>query len=311
MFAVMGITGQVGGATARALLAAGKQVRAIVRNPEKAAAWKDRGAEIAVADFDASAALADAFRGTEGVFAMLAPNFAPSPDFREARKAIASLRLALEAARPPKAVYLSSIGAEKPHSLGLITSTGMLEAEIAPLGIPSTFLRAAWFMENFAGDVQSARYSGEIDSYLQPEDKPFAMVATEDIGTVAAETLLESMDRQPRHRGLRPARLHTPRCRRSLRHRAREPHHPQDHPARRLGRPVRRAGHTRRPHRSSRHHDRELQLRLDPLRRSRRRVLSRRHRARIGHPQTRHPRLATSKPALARRRSKDLERTMA
>ena len=192
MFAVMGITGQVGGATARALLAAGKQVRAIVRNPEKAAAWKDRGAEIAVADFASSAALADAFRGTEGVFAMLGSNFAPSPDFREASAAITSLRLALEAARPPKAVYLSSIGSEKPHGLGLITSTNMLETAVAPLGIPSAFLRAAWFMENFAGDVQAARYTGEIESYLQPADKSFSMIATEDIGVVAARTLAEN-----------------------------------------------------------------------------------------------------------------------
>ena len=192
MYAVMGITGQVGGAVAASLLAQGKQVRAIVRDTEKAAAWQARGVELAVADYDSSAALADAFRGTEAVFAMLAPNFAPSPDFREARKSVAALRLAIEAAHPAKAVYLSSIGAQQTHGLGLITSLTMLESEVGQLGIPSAFLRAGWFMENYAGDVQSARYSGEIDSYLQPEDKPFSMVATEDIGTVAARMLLES-----------------------------------------------------------------------------------------------------------------------
>ena len=40
MYAVMGITGNVGGAVARALLAKGEQVRGIVRNPEKAAEWQ-------------------------------------------------------------------------------------------------------------------------------------------------------------------------------------------------------------------------------------------------------------------------------
>ncbi len=41
MYLVMGITGKVGGATARHLLKQGKQVRALVRNREKAAKWAE------------------------------------------------------------------------------------------------------------------------------------------------------------------------------------------------------------------------------------------------------------------------------
>jgi uncharacterized protein YbjT (DUF2867 family) len=67
MYAIMGITGQVGSAVAENLLAQGKKGRAIVRNPEKAASWKDRGAEIAVADYDDPNAPASAFEGTDGV----------------------------------------------------------------------------------------------------------------------------------------------------------------------------------------------------------------------------------------------------
>jgi len=51
MYAVMGLTGQVGSAVANHLLAQGKQVRGIVRSPEKAAAWSARGVELAVADY--------------------------------------------------------------------------------------------------------------------------------------------------------------------------------------------------------------------------------------------------------------------
>ena len=46
MFLVMGVTGKVGGATARHLLAHGKRVRALVRSREKAADW--------IADFSGS-----------------------------------------------------------------------------------------------------------------------------------------------------------------------------------------------------------------------------------------------------------------
>ena len=52
MYAITGISGRVGGAIAENLLAHGEQIRAIVRNAEKAARWRDRGAEIAVADVD-------------------------------------------------------------------------------------------------------------------------------------------------------------------------------------------------------------------------------------------------------------------
>ena len=43
MFLVMGITGNVGGATARHVLAQGKTVRALVRDRAKAASWADQG----------------------------------------------------------------------------------------------------------------------------------------------------------------------------------------------------------------------------------------------------------------------------
>ena len=57
--------------------------------------------------------------------------------------------------------------------------------------MPVTFLRPAWFMENSSWDVAPARENGVIPSFLQPLDKPVPMVATADIGRVAAELLQE------------------------------------------------------------------------------------------------------------------------
>lgn len=192
MYAVMGITGQVGSAVADTLLASGKQVRAIVRNPEKASAWSARGVELAVADYDDSSALESAFRNAEGVFVMIPPNFAPSPDRSEIRATIASIRAALDKARPAKLVYLSSIGAQQTHGIGLITALHMLEEQFGSLPIPSAFLRAGWFMENSLWDVAAAREQGKLFSYLQPLDHPFPLVATKDIGRIGAETLLQN-----------------------------------------------------------------------------------------------------------------------
>jgi uncharacterized protein YbjT (DUF2867 family) len=191
MFAITGITGKVGGVVARLLLASGHDVRAVVRDEGKGAAWAKQGCEVAIADVNDVDALQQAFSGTEGVFILLPPNFDPSPGFPESRKAIATLRAALAAAKPAKVVVLSTIGAQATQS-NLLSQLGIMEQELGTLPMPVAFLRAAWFMENAAWDVTPARESGVVPSFLQPLDKPVPMVATADIGQVAKELLLDS-----------------------------------------------------------------------------------------------------------------------
>jgi uncharacterized protein YbjT (DUF2867 family) len=189
MYAIMGITGRVGGAIAENLLAQGEKIRAIVRNPEKATRWKDSGAEIAIADVDDPDALASAFEGTDGVFLMVPPNFAPAPGLPEVRKTLASYHAALAKALPKKAVYLSSIGAEQTSALGLITGSHLLEQTLGDLPIAHAFLRPGWFMENHAWDVTTAQSEGRIFSNLYPLDRKFPLVATADIGKAGADVL--------------------------------------------------------------------------------------------------------------------------
>lgn len=191
MFAITGITGQVGGAVARALIDNGQRVRAVVRDAEKGAAWARKGCEVAVADLDDAAALKRAFTGVEGVFFLLPPVFDPSPDFGEARRVIAAVREALDAVRPAKVVSLSTIGAQALQP-NLLQQHQLQEKSLGTLPLPITFLRAAWFMENAAWDVASAHTTGVIPSFLYPLDKPVPMVATEDIGRVAAELLQQT-----------------------------------------------------------------------------------------------------------------------
>src|SRR5260370_30218204 len=90
MFLVMGITGTVGGATAKHLLAHGKEVRALVRNREKAANWANQGVELVDGDWNDSAAIEQALKGVEGAFVMLPSVWAPSPDYKEAESVMAN-----------------------------------------------------------------------------------------------------------------------------------------------------------------------------------------------------------------------------
>ena len=188
MYAITGITGKVGGALARTLLAAGQSVRAVVRNAGKGRSWAEKGCEVALAEMEDAATLAAAFKEVDGVFVLPPSEFDPAPGFPEARAVINAVKTALGATRPRKVVCLSTIGAQatKPN---LLTQRTLMEQELRGLTIPVTFLRPAWFMENFAWDVASARDSGVIASFLQPVNKPVPMIATADVGRVAAELI--------------------------------------------------------------------------------------------------------------------------
>src|SRR5579871_2183108 len=104
MFLVLGITGRVGGATARHLLAQGRKVRALVRNREKAMTWADQGVELVDGDWNDATTVERALEGVDGAFVMLPAVWAPSPDFREAKSVIANYVDALTRAAPPRVV---------------------------------------------------------------------------------------------------------------------------------------------------------------------------------------------------------------
>jgi len=191
MYAITGITGKVGGAAATALLDAGRDVRAVLRDPGKAAAWKARGAEVAFANFQSAAALTEAFKGAEGVFILLPPIFDPDPHFSEARAMIANVRAALDAAKPGKVVCLSTIGADA-EPVNLLSQLGLLEMALGSLPMPAAFLRAGWFIDNAAWDVEPAKLTGVIPSFLQPLDRAVPMVSTADVGRTAARLLRET-----------------------------------------------------------------------------------------------------------------------
>ena len=189
MFAVTGITGKVGAAVARSLLSADQPVRAVVRDRVKGAPWAQLGCDIAVADVSDTEALTAAFEGTAGVFVLLPPVFDPAPGFPEAIGFINALHAALVRAKPEKVVALSTVGADAPQP-NLLNVLRRMEEVLGTLPTPVTFLRAAWFMENAAWDIDSAK-SGLIRSYLQPLDRAVPMISTDDVGATAAVLLQE------------------------------------------------------------------------------------------------------------------------
>ena len=122
---------------------------------------------------------------------MVPSSFDPMPGFPEAKKTAATLKAALEAARPGRVVYLSTIGAQA-EKTNLLSQHTIIEEALRELAIPITFLRPGWFMENASWDVASAKEKGVISSFLQPLNKLVPMVSTVDIGRVAAGLIQET-----------------------------------------------------------------------------------------------------------------------
>ena len=190
MHAITGITGKVGGAVARALLSARQRVRAVVRAADKGGFWSARGCDVAIAEMEDAEALTRAFTDVTGVFVLPPSNFDPEPGFPEAKAVISAVRQALDATRPARVVCLSTIGAQAAQS-NLLSQRTLMEEALSTLPLRVTFLRPAWFIENLSWDIAQARDQGVISCFLQPLDKAMPMVATADVGRVAAELLLQ------------------------------------------------------------------------------------------------------------------------
>jgi uncharacterized protein YbjT (DUF2867 family) len=189
MIVVMGATGNTGGVVAARLLENGRRVRAIGRSAETLGALKAKGADTAVGDASDAAFLTSAFNGADAVYALVPPDLR-AVDAREHQLRIGrSIAEALRRARVGNVVFLSSIGAEQPEGTGPIAGLHRVEKTIEELGIDALFLRAGYFMDNAYGSLPLIRSQG-MNGGLIRGSVPIAMVATPDIGRVAADALL-------------------------------------------------------------------------------------------------------------------------
>lgn len=190
MFVVAGVTGNTGLVVANALLDAGKKVRALVRDPRKAEALKARGAEIVSADLDDVQALTRALEGAEGAY-LLSPPDASSTSFLAARRRLLDgIAQAVVAAKVPHTVFLSSIGAHHEHGTGIIESVHYAEKVLSATGLPVTFVRAGYFIENWASVLPVVKKDGVLPSFLA-DQLAVPQVSTRDIGLTAAQALLD------------------------------------------------------------------------------------------------------------------------
>jgi uncharacterized protein YbjT (DUF2867 family) len=185
MFVITGANGQTGGAVARTLLQQNQPVRVVLRPGRSGQEWQDQGAEVAHADVQDQAALADAFTGAQAAYILNPPNFA-ADDMLAAARAVANAYRTALAASGTRAVALSSIGSQHAKGTGNILTTYILEQALRPLG--ASFVRPAGFMTNWLPSLPVMR-TGVLPSFYTPVDRPISQVAVADIAATVVREL--------------------------------------------------------------------------------------------------------------------------
>jgi len=190
MFVVAGATGKTGAVVAATLLERKQPVRVIVTNPEKGAAWKAKGADVAVASLEDSQALANALKGATGGYFLVPPNYKALQYLSDRQRLVDSLTAAVESSGLRHLVLLSSIGAHVPTGTGPIRALHYAEGRLGDVGRSMTIVRAPYFMENWMPVLSAARTQGILPSFLSAGRK-IPMIAARDIGRIAAECVLD------------------------------------------------------------------------------------------------------------------------
>ena len=190
MYVITGASGHTGATASKSLLSRGQKVRVLGRNPDHLKDLASAGAEVFVGDITDSKKLTEAFRGADAAYVLVPPNFATN-DYRAYQEQVSdSIATAAAAATPKYVVSLSSVGADKPSNTGPIVGLHNLEQKLNKIdGINVLHLRAGYFMENTLGQAGAIHTFGKTMGPLRPDLK-LSMIASRDIGAIAAEELL-------------------------------------------------------------------------------------------------------------------------
>ncbi|MDT0264781.1 NmrA/HSCARG family protein [Streptomyces sp. DSM 44915] len=206
---VTGATGRQGGATTRALRAAGVPVRALVRNPDtdRARAVAALGAELVVGDLDDRASVVRAAEGARAVFSVqMAPLVGQTFDFGAEINQGVNLIEGAKAAGVRQFVHTSVSGAgqhtEAPGwfegrwaEMALtLTAKATIQDRLRAAGFARwTLIKPAFFMENFQPEMAflfPRGVAGGLVSVVKPATR-LSLIAAADIGRVAAAAIAE------------------------------------------------------------------------------------------------------------------------
>ena len=182
MILLTGITGNIGGATARALLVKGVRFRAMVRDLTKAAPWAAQGVELVQGDIEDGESVKRALAGIDRALLVM-----PNGEFQE-RAEIAFTRIA-KAAGLTWIIKLSSPEAVRGTSSPIPLAHIGAEDAIKASGMQWTLVRPSFYMQNFRGSLKTARTTGKLS--MPMGNGTVALTDNNDAGLFIARILTD------------------------------------------------------------------------------------------------------------------------
>ncbi|HEV2035833.1 MAG TPA: NAD(P)H-binding protein [Candidatus Dormibacteraeota bacterium] len=192
---LLGSTGFFGRGVAHRLIDGGQQLRVLVRDPMKAAAFKVRGAQVIVGDALNLAAVTQAAQGVDHIVSLVAVRRNRPQSFLEVN--VDGPRIMGEAAKAAgvkSVVLVSAIGARLDANYKYLTSRWMGEQELAKTGVAGTVLRFSLVLAEEGGVVREFERQAKFGPFLiipgsgQTQMQP---ILRED----AARCVLEAIDK--------------------------------------------------------------------------------------------------------------------
>lgn len=180
MILVTGATGKTGVDVVRGLAIVGAGVRALVRDAAKAPALRRPGVEVVVGDLGKPDSLQAALHGVDRVF------LCSAADPRQVELQGNLVRAAKESG-VQHVVKLSALGASLDSPVPFACWHAETEKQLISAGIPWTFLRPHYFMQNLLGLTTAIKAKGALS--LPLKSAKFSLVDSRDVAAVAVETL--------------------------------------------------------------------------------------------------------------------------
>jgi uncharacterized protein YbjT (DUF2867 family) len=144
---------------------------------------------VAVASIEDADAMADALEGASGAFLLNPPPVSGDP-YARTEDLGAALADAARRARLPKAVVLSSIGAQHVSGTGVIATLNRFEALLDGVAPATAFLRSGYFVETWGEVAPTVMSQSVLPTFIDPY-QVIPMVSTIDVGRAAAAVLCE------------------------------------------------------------------------------------------------------------------------
>jgi uncharacterized protein YbjT (DUF2867 family) len=182
--------GHIGSQVLQQLLKAGADVSVIVRQPEKLSDSVRSKVKVHQGSLADAGFVTKAFQGASAVLWLTPPNYA-HPDVAAYHTEMGSVAAsAIKANKVPRVVNISSAGAHLGNA-GPISGLGIVEGKLNEVAGNIVHLRPGFFMENFLNQIEPIKRDGAAYD-LAPADKPYPIVAVQDIGDIAAGLLLDA-----------------------------------------------------------------------------------------------------------------------